>query len=109
MARPDRFTLTEEHIKLLQAMWVDWQDGAPAIEPKRPYGNSDVPGDIHELLTGESVDNDVVVLNREQRDRYLALHRETETALQVVLRAGSFEPGDYVCETYKGNWQRALV
>jgi hypothetical protein len=48
------FTLTENHLKLLQKMWVGWSTcefGAPEIDPKRPYGNSDVIGDIHEILT----------------------------------------------------------
>ena len=43
------FTLTEDHIKLLRNLEVCWEDaefGAPAIEPKRPYGNSYVYKDM---------------------------------------------------------------
>ena len=45
MNLPTEFTLTVDHITLLNNMWVDWSDveyGAPEIDPKRPYGNSDV-------------------------------------------------------------------
>lgn len=95
--RPTGFRLTEEHIALLRAMCVGWQDceyGAPEINPKRPYGNSSVELDIAEIL-GWEVDEDEG-LTDEQRDRAAALHGETELALQVALQAGSFTPGEYV-------------
>lgn len=44
---------TADHLTLLRRAWWDWYDceyGAPAIDPKRPYGNSDVDGDLAELL-----------------------------------------------------------
>jgi hypothetical protein len=47
------FLITDNHIKLLKRMWVNWQDceyGAPAVDCKRPYGNSDVEDDICEIL-----------------------------------------------------------
>lgn len=99
-----KFTLTENHIKLLRRCWVEWDDcetGAPAINPKRPYGNSYVAGDIHQTLTGRRSDD----LSEDQEDQYLLLHRETETALQVILSTGSFTPGDYVCEKYSNKWK----
>lgn len=88
------FTLTEDHIKLLQSFYVGWQDceyGAPEIDPKRPYGNSGVECDIHEILTGETE----YELADKQRERYAALHRETQTALQIVLVTGEMAPGLY--------------
>jgi hypothetical protein len=92
----DRFVLTAEHVKLLRASYTWWDDmefGAAAIDPKRPYGNSDVLPDLRELLPG--VDDDDL----------LRLHRETETALEVALRAGSFEPGEYVTRRYFSEWR----
>lgn len=105
------FTLTTEHIALLQAMEVGWQDtefGAPEIDPKRPYGNSDVIPDIHEILTGgeETWPPDSRTEEAELRERYARLHRETETALQVVLRAGlDVAPGNYEANDYGSDWR----
>lgn len=89
-----QFTVTENHLKLLRSMYVGWQgceSGAPEIDPKRPYGNSDIEPDIHEILTGETEYD----LTEQQRDKYQALHRETAAALQIVLSVGKFEPGIY--------------
>lgn len=47
------FTVTDDHLKLLRRASVGWSDcefGAPEIDPKRPYGNSNVLGDIAEIL-----------------------------------------------------------
>ncbi len=104
------FELTEEHVKLLRRMFVEWDSqcyfGAPCIDMKRPYGNKDVLNDIAEIVgekdrlcphCGES-------LNEQDAKRYEELHKETETALQVVLATGSFEPGKYRAEEYTRDW-----
>jgi hypothetical protein len=93
------FCLTQQHIMLLQAACVEWWDcetGAPAIDPKRPYGNSYVPGDVAEILgiRPEGDDDGNAVLTKEQESECLRLHRETETALQIVLQHG-LTPGLY--------------
>jgi hypothetical protein len=47
------FTVTDEHLRLLRRAHVFWDEaefGAPSIDPKRPYGNSDVRGDMAEIL-----------------------------------------------------------
>lgn len=88
------FVLTEEHIKLLRAMCVGWQDceyGAPEIDPKRPYGNSSVECDIHEILTDERS----YELTDAQRERYAQLHRETQLALEIMLQCGEVRTGTY--------------
>ena len=75
-------------------MYVGWYSseyGAPEINPKRPYGNSWVAGDIHEILFGNCPED----LDDELEDKYYNLHRETETALQIVLGTGKFEAGIY--------------
>jgi hypothetical protein len=93
----DRFTLTDDHLSLLGRAYVRWEDcetGAPAIDCKRPYGNSNVAGDVARIL-GWTVDEDEG-LTDDQHDRALALHRETLTALQIVLVARDFRPGVYV-------------
>lgn len=92
---PTTFTLTEQHIKLVRAMYVEWNDlaydGAPEVHAKRPYGNSFVPGDVAEILGIELIDDDDAAI-----DRLLAIHKETAIALQIILCTGCFEPGDYV-------------
>lgn len=106
-----KFTLTKDHIKLIRKMWVGWQNcetGAPEIDPKRPYGNSNVPNDIHEILTGESIgltDSKRDVLTNEEEEKYLKLHKETEIALQIILSTGKFKIGNYECKVYKNDWK----
>ena len=105
-----KFTLTEEHIKLLRNMYVGWgycEFGAPEIDPKRPYGNSQVIEDIHRILTGDDDADDNVL--EEFEAKYQKLHRETETALQIVLRTGKFEPGVYECDVYRQNWRQVTT
>jgi hypothetical protein len=100
------FELTEDHVKLLRRMCVGWRGcefGAPEIDPKRPYGNSSVECDIHEILTGEKD----YELTDELRELYGALHSDTATALQIVLNTGSFEIGTFRREPFSsGGWKR---
>src|SRR5262245_23071994 len=96
MQRPNKFVLTEEHVKLLRNMYVDWNDvesGAPTIDPKRPYGNSSVAEDIVEILGWDRVDD--YELTTEEYEAAMTLHEQTQIALQVVLTTGSFELGKY--------------
>lgn len=91
------FTLTENHLKLLRAMFVGWDDcesGAPAVDCKRPYGNSYVEGDIAEILGIEPDLPEDEEYSEELECKLLALHRETEFALQIVLNCGPV-PGKY--------------
>ena len=115
------FVLTENHIILLNRMWVGWGDcefGAPRIDPKRPYGNSDVRQDMLQILGLKELRAGVyefalhgrtwLLKGEDQYNIYLegaderdlidtldALHRETEIALQVCLSSQSFTPGCY--------------
>lgn len=51
------FTVTLDHIRLLERFTFDWLDevefGSCSSNDKRPFGNSGVPDDITELLGGE--------------------------------------------------------
>jgi hypothetical protein len=96
---PYHFTVTEEHIKLLRSACVRWDDcefGAPAIDCKRPYGNSSVYQDIAEILG--------VDYNERDDDRLLQLHKDTETALQIFLATGEMKTGNYEAERYSNRW-----
>ena len=108
-----RFTLTNNHVALLQRMCVEWQnepyEGAPAINIKRPYGNSRVWQDVAEVIGLQPTEDDDGEEHwpKGTRERCIALHRETETALQVCLAAQSFEPGEYDSDDWRRNWRRA--
>ena len=97
------FLLKPEHIKLLQNAYIGWDGcefGAPAIDCKRPYGNSNVVDDIAEILgwgTGE--------LTKEQKDYAHKLHEETQTALQILVQKAAIPWGTYTAEDYTEKWE----
>lgn len=96
----ETFTLTKDHLILLKSMYVRWEfgeHGAPCIDTKRPYGNSNVEGDIADALGWElfeDSDGDLL-LSKEQAILADRLHRETKTALQICLSTQSFQEGVY--------------
>lgn len=107
MRRATEFTVTEQHLALLRRAYVTWEYiefGAPAIDGKRPYGNSDVLGDIAEILgegPARDYSDDEVQDERERwlednEERLAKIHGEVGIVLQIVLATGRFEPGDYV-------------
>ena len=105
--RIERFEIKEEHLKLLNKAYVDWYDaefGAPSIDPKRPYGNSYVEGDIAEIL-GWKLDEDDE-LSDKQLSEANKIHNETKTALQICLSLLKFETGVYENTGYGIKWMR---
>lgn len=106
--RISRFEIKEEHIKLLNKAYVSWFDaeyGAPSIDPKRPYGNSYVEGDIAEIL-GWKTQNDK--LTDQQCKDARKIHDETKIALQICLSQLRFEKGVYENTGYGIKWVRVL-
>lgn len=119
-----QFELTADHVKLLRAAYVGWQSdewGAPEIDPKRPYGNGDIDRDLWTVIEHEgdwkaadaAWDDGYGLPSsltpgewEERRGQLRRLHRETETALQIVLRVGSFEPGTFEADRYRRDWRR---
>lgn len=106
-----QFELKEEHLKLLKNMRVRWNDsefGAPAIDCKKPYGNSDVHEDMAKILGIEGFEdsNEEIHFYKGQIELVNKLHKETMVTLQIVLITGKFEPGTYVADEYSDNWQR---
>jgi hypothetical protein len=107
------FTLKPEHIKLLSRASVYFDDsaydGAPAIDIKRPYGNSGgVEVDVAEILDRQPPRcphcGEVLTDADAQDEEFKQLHRETADALAVILSARSFVPGVY--EKHGGQWRR---
>lgn len=105
-----KFTVTKEHLLLLKNTRVTWwhcEFGAPAIDCKRPYGNSDVISDIAELLGIEKLEgDDEWIWPKSTIERCEKLHKEIETALQIALRTGKFEEGTYIADEYNANWKK---
>ena len=106
------FTVTNEHLRLLRRAYVWWgsgEFGAPEIDYKRPYGNSNVFGDIAEILgvpDSEWADADLNPL-LDAEWRFLRLHIETAIALQIALATGGFRPGRYTrSERWAVDWTR---
>lgn len=103
----ERFTLTAAHIALLRRAYISWDGcefGAPAIDCKRPYGNSNVLGDIAEILGLPGCD-DNGEFPFDQETQMHRLHRETQKALQVIVSAKSFTPGVYETPQYRNQWR----
>ena len=100
--RKDRtkFIITKDHLNLLNFFYVDWQDveyGAPCIDPKRPYGNSDVNYDIRKIL-GKKISS--------QQCR--ELHEDMEIALQIFLKNAKLKTGEYIRnDQYSINWKQS--
>ena len=71
------FEIKDEHIKLLRNAYIGWDDcefGAPAIDCKRPYGNSDVYGDIARILDIKQEGDDHESYSEEQISYMSKLH-----------------------------------
>lgn len=118
------FTVTEDHLKLAKMMYVGWDDmefGAPAIDGKRPYGNSDVVADIAEILgidteadrirwqnmTGRELDEGEIT--DPLAEHLTRIHAEMGIVLQIALVTGEFKAGRYVKpERYGVKWELAL-
>lgn len=95
---PTTFTLTENHLKLARHTFIDWDDscyeGAPAVDIKRPYGNSSQMEDVWTIIYGmdyytEHPDTSLEEAFPDEYEKCRALHREMATALQIIaLHAG---------------------
>ena len=103
---PDRFTMTKQHLALVSAIWVRWDDmgiGAPFVSYRDPYGPGLCASQVLHVV-GENVDlqwrearadfHQVEPTARCQK-RAQVLHKQVGTALQIVLATQSWEPGIY--------------
>jgi hypothetical protein len=113
MLNQQSFRVLPEHIILLQRMNMRWDDcefGAPGVDSKRPYGNSDVVSDIAEILgvKGALDRHGYEEFSDEQEDYLCKLHRQTEVVLQIFLKTGTMLPGLYESSGQYStlSWQR---
>ena len=94
-------TLTEDHLNLLDRIYIGYDDcafGAPCVDPKRPYGNSNVYSDIGEILGVQPEDecDGEPEFSDAQRDRFYHLHREMQHVLQILCQDRVTHPGTYL-------------
>lgn len=115
MMNPERFEVTESHIKLLKKACVDWNDcefGAPTINPKRPYGNSCVISDMREILDlrgktcphcGELCEEPSV-----SDEDLITLHEEMQFVLAILIDncEEGITTGCYTKKDYKDRWHQ---
>lgn len=110
--------VTQDHLTLIKNFNVKFDQhceyGAGYIDPKRPYGNSNVDRDIGKLLgiepKGDVYDKDDEREHREftqeQTAYFWKLHVEAALALKICCQTQSFDPGIYVREHKFGIWQK---
>ena len=108
-----RFTLTLAHLKLLRQaniQWIDLEWGAPGIDPKRPYGNSDCEMSIAEILGWPLVVTRAGAdITPEQSAKAQELHKQMKDALAVFLRCATMLPGDFAASAYSQDWKEAKL
>ena len=110
-ARQDALVLVvhDDHLKLLKRMYIGWQDcefGAPEVNPKRPYGNSDVYDDMAEILGVKRGEDDWNPFTEEQRDYMLARHIEMKHYLQILVRFAEIPSGAYRRRESYHEWEK---
>lgn len=108
--RNNRFELKIEHIALLQNMYWEYSDcgtGAPAVDCKRPYGNSYVPPDVAKIL-GVELDQNNEDKYDEQVREIMQFHYDSHTALEIILQRQSFELGTFE-KSKNGIWNKINV
>jgi len=106
----NKFTLTEDHIKLLKQLNITEHNNIPIIDANRLFGNQDMYEDVDLILNGKTKEvgpDDTWEedgYSEEQRTEWDKLISELPTALDIILNLSTFEPGDYVTRSYERNW-----
>jgi hypothetical protein len=110
------FEITDDHVRLLRAVSLRWEDcefGAPAVDPKRPYGNSSVLTDMARIVNpafAQMRESEMDAWLDENGDRLESLHRDLLTVLLIGAQTGVMLPGRYVRERVSswrwGPWRR---
>lgn len=94
------FEITENHLKLAKNFVVDWcydEYGAPCIDPKRPYGNSDVDVDISEILSVEleSKEDGYYIPSEKQSSKFRNIYEEMMLVLEIWFTIGQIKTGKF--------------
>lgn len=101
------FKITQDHIKLLQNTHVLYDDNML----HQPYGGTDIIEDMIGILGLPKPDYDKgECIQGSEINALIDLHKETATALQIILYRTSFEIGEY--ENYPENsvcWRKVTL
>lgn len=105
----ETFTVNSDHIRLLQRLNIIWDNseavlGVLSIDPKRPYGNTDIYEDISSIVSFPTG-----LINNEDNEKYSpteklhmrALHLEMKIVLQILIDNLSIIPGEYIKTSIK--------
>lgn len=88
MSHPTTIEITEDHLRLLERLYIYWDDsmydGAPAVNIKRPYGNSWVWGDVSEILKIDWDRDDDMTEDAVQQCK--AIHEQMADVMQVLVQ-----------------------
>lgn len=83
--------ITEDHVKLARRINIVWLDdiewGSVGLDPKRPFGNSDMTGDVAEILGWIDTETRKTEyeLTAEQGERAKQLHFEMGYVLKSAM------------------------
>jgi len=112
------FEITEDHIKLIRNLDVSlnyWghKYTSPYIDQKRPYGNSNIPGDIGKILGVKEEgmkpcpfgEEPYEVYTDEQEEMLLGIHAELIHVIDIMFKTGSYELGSYSKTKY--GWMKS--
>ena len=94
LEKGSKFKICEVHLKLAQRMYVSWDGceyGAPSIDCKLPYGNSNVTKDILEIAGLPYNQEEEVPEHLEDYARQI--HEDMGIVLQICLYLKKFETG----------------
>lgn len=103
MGIQELFEIKPIHLRLLRRLNIIWNkdsyQGSPMVYPKKPYGNSDIIGDVVKEMFGKTRDE----CSKDEITEAVYIHREMHTVLEVVTSSGCFYPGEYR-KHKSGNW-----
>jgi hypothetical protein len=126
--RNSTFTIKKDHLKLLKASVVAWSSqwdgtmfGAACVDPRRPYGDTDVYRSMVRILemkmpkvtklnvgTREwDIEQDEIPFD--EMNELEQIHQETEIALSICMSRGKFETGIFRWPEPGGEWEKVSV
>jgi hypothetical protein len=84
-------TIKDHHLRLLGRLNIGWNmyayDGGPGTDLKRPFGNSNLPGDLFEIVMQRPLDYEEYEddeLPEEIYDQLMTIYYEMDYVLMIV-------------------------